>query len=62
MSIENLIEAMHARDLALHEKSLDDGTDPNGKTDEGEYPLQIAYRYALHEAIGYKFWIASYGL
>lgn len=55
MSSEKLIEAMHEGDPAQLLHLLETGSDPNGKTDEGDYPLQVAYRYAIHKDIGYEY-------
>ena len=55
MEENSLIKAMHERDLVLLEHLLAEGEDPNSTSDDGDYPLQVAYRYALHEAIGYTY-------
>lgn len=44
---------------ALVETLLANGADPNVKTPEGDYSLQVAYRHALHEEGGYAIWSSS---
>lgn len=50
-----LIASMHMESPELVASILAAGADPNLKMPDGDYPLQVAYRYALHHDVGYRY-------